>query len=77
MVYLFGILDLDHWDLFEPARVRLVWRMRFTVSGLEMAAINTSGANSVWARDSVFGAWNFHDFHQTGNLRGIGRQSQG
>jgi hypothetical protein len=51
----FRILDFGHWDLFEPALVRLVWCIPLSVSSLEIEAINTSGVKSVWARDLVFG----------------------
>ena len=61
MVLLFGILKLGHWDLFEPALVRLVRCISLPVSGLEVGAMSTSGVNSVWARDLVIGAWNFLD----------------
>ena len=61
MVLLFGILKLGHWDLFEPALVRFGWRTPSSVSGVEVEALNTSGVNSVWARDLVIGAWNFLD----------------
>jgi len=54
-----GLSGLGHCDLFEPALVRLVWFMLFAVSDLELEAINTSGVNSVWARDLGIGAWNF------------------
>jgi hypothetical protein len=44
----------ESYLLFEPALVRLVWCIPLSVSGLELAAINTSGVNSVWARDLDF-----------------------
>jgi hypothetical protein len=40
---------------------------------LGVGAKNTSGVSSVWTRDLVLGAWNFHDFHQTGKFREIGQ----
>ena len=60
-----------HWNLFEPSLARLIWCISISVSGLEVEALNTSGVNSVWARDLVFGAWNFHDFHKADNFLNI------
>jgi hypothetical protein len=47
------VYSISH-PLFEPALVRLVWCIPLSVSGLELAAINSSGVNSVWARDLDF-----------------------
>jgi hypothetical protein len=33
--------------------------------------MHTTGVNSVWARDLVFGAWNFHNFRRLDNFRKI------
>jgi len=60
---------LGNWDLFEPALVRHVWCISLPVSGLEVGAMNTSGVNSVWARDLVFGAWNFHHSHESSYIQ--------
>jgi hypothetical protein len=68
---LFGILNLGHWDLFEPALSRLDWCELSSVANFQLKLINTIGVHPVWARDLVFGAWNFHDFHQAGNCRKI------
>jgi hypothetical protein len=65
---LFGILNLGPWDLFEPALARLDWCKPSSVANFQLELINTEGVNPVWARDLVFGAWNFHDFHLTGNF---------
>jgi hypothetical protein len=58
---LFGILNFGNWDLFEPALVRIGWRIPSSVSGEKVASLIMSGVNSVWARDLDFGAWNFYD----------------
>jgi hypothetical protein len=64
-------LNLVNWNLFEPALVRLGWRIPSSDSGVELEALNTSGVNSVWARDLVFGAWNFLGLQYAGNFRKI------
>jgi hypothetical protein len=56
---LFGILNLGHWNLFEPALARLDWFKPSSVAGFQLEVINTLGVYPVWARDLVFGAWNF------------------
>jgi len=63
MNQLFGILNFGDWDLFEPALVRLGCCMPKAAWGLKVSSINNSGVISVWARDLVFGAWNFLEFH--------------
>jgi hypothetical protein len=50
------------WDLFEPALARLIWGNALFVSSIQFEGISTISLESVWARDLVFGAWNFHDF---------------
>jgi len=60
---LFGILNSGHWDLFEPALARLDQFKPSTVVGFQLEVINTARVYSVWARDLIFGAWNFNDFH--------------
>ena len=60
---MFGILNLDHWDLFETALARLDWYKPSSMVEFQLEAINAVGVNPVWARDLVFGAWNFHDFY--------------
>jgi hypothetical protein len=56
-------LNLDHWDLFEPALTRLaMFQWRF-IAGYPLEAINTASGYPVWVRDLVFGACNFLDFH--------------
>ncbi|CAB1062766.1 hypothetical protein D1BOALGB6SA_7548 [Olavius sp. associated proteobacterium Delta 1] len=42
--------------MFEPALVRLGRCILLSGSGLAGASIDTSGVNSVWARDLFFGA---------------------
>jgi hypothetical protein len=59
---------LGHWDLFEPALARLDMFKPSSVEGFPLEAINTVCGYPVWARDVVFGAWNFHDFHCAGNF---------
>ena len=59
---MFRILNLVHWDLFEPALVRLDWFKPSSVEELQLVVIDTIRILSVWARDLDFGAWNFHDF---------------
>jgi hypothetical protein len=65
---LFRILNLGHCDLFVPALVRLGWCTPSSVSGVKVESLNTSGVNSVWARDLIFGAWNFPGFDYTGRF---------
>jgi hypothetical protein len=38
------------------------------MAGFKLEVINTVGVYPVWARDLVFGAWNFHDFHRADNF---------
>ncbi len=59
---MFEILNLGHWDLFEPALARLDWHKPSSVLEYQVEAINAVGVNSVWARDLFFGAWNFHNY---------------
>jgi hypothetical protein len=55
----FGILNLGHCNLFEPALVRRAWVTLLTCSGLGVNAVNTSSGKSVWARDLSFGICDF------------------
>jgi hypothetical protein len=59
---------LGHWNLFEPALARLFWCKPSSVAGFQLEGINTVGVYPVWAMDLVFGAWNFHGFHEAGNF---------
>jgi len=54
--------EFDFWNLFEPALVRILRCISPSVSGAGTGAINASDANSVWARDLGFGAWNLLKF---------------
>jgi len=56
-------LSFGHWYLFEPALARLDYFKSSSVVGFQLGVINTANVFPVWARDLVFGAWNFHDFH--------------
>jgi hypothetical protein len=46
--------------LFEPALARFGWSKPSSVVGFQLEAIYAVRVYSVWARDLVFGAWNFH-----------------
>ena len=54
------VLNLGHWNLFEPALARLDWSKPSSISHLLVEIINAVGVYPVWARDLVFDAWNFH-----------------
>jgi len=54
---LFGVLNLGHWDLFEPALARLDWLIASSAVGFQLELIDTAGVNPVWARDLDSGAW--------------------
>ncbi len=62
--HLFGILNLDHWNLFEPALARLDWHKPSSVLECQLEAINAVGVNSVWARDLGFVIWDFISLRQ-------------
>ena len=60
--FILFVLNFGHWYLFEPALARLDWHKPLSVLECQLKAINAVGVNPVWARDLLFGAWNFHDF---------------
>jgi len=64
----FGHLNLGHWDLFEPALMRLGLCTPSSAFGMEVEALHQSGVISFWAGDLGFGDWNFHDFPCSANL---------
>jgi len=49
--------------LFEPALARLDGHKPLSVANFRLVLTNTIGVHPVWARDLVFGVWNFHYFH--------------
>jgi hypothetical protein len=64
-------LNLGNWNLFEPALARIIWANESYFSSIRFSVTSMISLKSVWARDLVFGAWNFHDFCLEGNFRKI------
>ena len=62
---MFGPPEADGSLEFVCARPGATWLV-YTIIRVELGGgvINTSGVNSVWARDLVFGAWDFNDFQR-------------
>jgi hypothetical protein len=54
-------LNFGHSYLFEPALARLGRCIASYVSISQLVGVSMSGLHMVWARDLIFGAWNFHD----------------
>jgi len=57
---LFVILNFGHWDLFEPALVRLGQCTPSSVFGMVVEALNKSGVISVWARARPGATWSVY-----------------
>jgi hypothetical protein len=70
---LFAILYLGHWYLFGPALARIGLRRALYVSISQVERVSMAGLHAVWARDLVFGAWNFRDYQQQAYLRKTGQ----
>jgi len=64
------VLNFGHWYLFEPALARLDRHKPSSVAKLRLVLISTFSVHPVWARDLVFGAWNFN-FHLASIIREI------
>jgi hypothetical protein len=64
---LFGIFEFGSLVIIWTRPGATHWGNASFVSAIQFEGISTVSLNSVWARDLIFGAWNFHNYTARNN----------